>query len=222
MARLDIGERQRDQPVAIGQRFALAPGLGPIDDLLEGRQIARRHEGEALVERVAGLHAREDFQHHLGEPQADGRQFRRQAVTLDDLPDIAVRGEALLRERLVDGHAEQEVFADGGVRVEARRVERLDEARHAALRELVLDGAAHLDEALGHGVVGAGVNLAEKPESVDVLVEAQKREQFEAAPVEFGRLLDAGRRQVEPAVAGQFERVAAHPRLVEPLRLLLR
>ena len=127
----------------------------------------------------------------------------------------------MLGEHVSHRHAEEKVFADRGVRVEALRIEGLDKARFALLRELPANGFTHGDEVLPDLVLGGGADLPQKAQPIDILVEAEQREDVEDALIELGGVLDAGSGKIEPGIARCLERIAAAPRLMLSLRLLL-
>ena len=74
-------------------------------------------------------------------------------------------------EGLADGHAEQQVLADGRLAVVPLRIERLDQRRHAAVLELLAQQVTRLDDARGELRIALGVDGAGQSETIGVVAQ---------------------------------------------------
>ena len=211
MAALAVAQREADQALPVPRRLGAAAALGvALDEILEIGAVGRREEGEALEERMAVRDVGEDLDHARRDREARSRAsgFVRSSASRM----ARTKGcEARLSSRNVSpiGLPEKEVFADRGVVVVARRIERIDIAVEPLGRERGAHGAAGLDDRRGELRLPVRVEGAGEAAGVDEAVEAGGRDRFGEALVTV-RL--AGRAAVEQVVAQRArdqDRVAA-------------
>jgi hypothetical protein len=131
VARLDIGERQGQEPRQVVAPEALAVAARPpADDRLVLGQLVGGDERELLEQRVPGRQAAEDLDHRLGDLRAHGGELLGDALGLQRLAEGSVLGKSAPDQGPRGRDAEQEILADRRLVVVALGIERLDELGH--------------------------------------------------------------------------------------------
>ena len=238
VARLDIGERQGDEPGRVGRAVAAQPDPAPTEplegrgavalgrrlgggaageDRLVFRQLVGGEERELLEQRMPARQAAEDLQHGGGDPLAHGDEVVGEPGPVEDEADHRVLGQRPAGERRGGGDTEQQVLRHRRLPVVAGGIERLDEVGVPLRRQALAEGDPRLDQPGGEVGMALGIDLAEEAEAINLLAHADAGKPVEDQGVELARIGDAGLGVVDPVGRERCDRVSGAVRLGERL-----
>ena len=203
MARLDIGERQRDQLGAVvGAEGGHVGLLDARQQCAELRQVIGADERELLEERVARRQVGEQFDHGLGDPPAHRQQRHGDTGLIERRLEIVVAGHLTELQSIADRRAEQQILGQRQVLVVAVAIERLDQRRQRRFRQPTMQGVARL-QYLGRQILAHGrIDGAAQTELIDVAVEIDDGGHFQQLAQEILGVGGARRLVVDPVGGG--------------------
>ena len=177
MARLDIGEGERGQAVAVLRRQRGDGSLAqPAQQRPVFRQILGGDEAELLEEGMARRQIGEQLDHGLGDAPADIGQGLGEAGIGQHLEQIGIARDAVGLQLRPDRGPEQQVLHQRHVLVVAVDVEGLDQGGERRIGEAVAQVDPGLDEFGGEVALGEGVDRPAQAELIDVILEFDQRQ----------------------------------------------